>query len=89
MSWLPFAAIIGAAALGLLAFVRLGGPTGGSIRDALAVIRNGLFVLSGVFLILGGFVIVGALVIALFVFLGAGAAKSLYDDSARSWIAPD
>lgn len=87
MSWLPFAAVIAAVAIGLLAFVRLGGPTGGSLRDALAVIRNGFFILSGVFLILGGFVIVGVLVIALFVFLGAGAAKSLYDDSLRNWIA--
>lgn len=87
MSWLPFAAVIGAVAIGLLAFSRFG-STGGTLRDAIAVIRNGFFVISGVFLILGGYVFAGIAVVALFVFLAASAATSVWEESARSWLVP-
>lgn len=78
MTWLAFAAAVGAIAVGIAAYMRWG-QTGGTLRDALAVIRAGFFILVGVGLIAGGFVIIGAFVIALFVFIGAGAAKSTRD----------
>ena len=78
MTWLAFAAIVGAVAVGIAAYMQLG-QTGGTLRDALAVLRAGFFILVGVGLIAGGFVIVGAFVVALFVFIGAGAAASTRD----------
>ena len=88
MSWLTFGAIIASVGVGLLAFARFG-ATGGTLRDAIAVLRNGFFVISGVFLILGGYVIPGFLIVVLFVFLGAGAASSVWSDNLRGLIAPD
>jgi hypothetical protein len=87
MTWLPFAAVIGAVAIGLVAFARFG-TRGGTLRDAIAVIRNGFFILSGVFLILGGYVFAGVFIVALFVFLGAGAASSVWSESLRNIINP-
>lgn len=88
MSWLTFAAIAGAVAIGIAAYARFG-QTGGTLRDALAVLRSGFFILVGIGLVAGGFVVVGVIVIALFVFLGAGAALQVREEMLRQGIAPD
>jgi len=86
MSWLTFAAVVGAVGIGIAAYMRWG-ATGGTLRDALAVIRAGFFILVGLGLIAGGFVVAGAVLIAIFVFVGLGAAVSV-DESLRDSIAP-
>ena len=86
MSWLAFAAAVGAIGIGIAAYMRWG-STGGTVRDALAVIRAGFFVLVGFGLVAGGFVFAGAVLIAIFVFVGLGAAVNV-EGALRDSIAP-
>ena len=86
MTWLTLVVIAGAIGAGVLAYLRYG-SRGGTLRDALAIIRAAFFVLVGIGLIAGGFVIAGALFVAVFVFLGIGAAVNV-DKALRDRIAP-
>ena len=86
MSWLTFAAVVGAVGIGIAAYMRWG-ATGGTVRDALAVIRAGFFILVGLGLVAGGFLYAGAALIAIFVFVGLGAAVNV-EDAVRDSIAP-
>jgi hypothetical protein len=86
MSWLTFVAVVGAIGIGIAAYMRWG-STGGTVRDALAVIRAGFFILVGLGLVAGGFLWAGVALIAIFVFVGLGAAVNV-EDAVRDSIAP-